>query len=294
MPTRSSRRNCGLSALLTSALWAFSSANANAQTAAAPEEPERVSGYAEVVVVDRYVYHGLVLEDQGAIVQPYVLVSAAVYAGNGFLNSAAVTFSFFSSLQSHNSSVEAEWVPSWWYELQLEPGIELTFGRHYKLSAVYRYFDSPSGAFDSAQEAELTLAFDDSHLLGNLAVHPHVTWTRSLRGESGIGEKKGNSYFEVGIAPSWEIGKSSRLPVNVTGPVTLGVGDNHYYGGDRFGFVSAGLSVAIPLAFVPAGWGTWNFSVSGTYYHLGRNAAEETNGGNQNASVFAMTLSTDF
>ncbi len=71
-------------------------------------------------------------------------------------------------------------------------------------------------------------------------------------------------YYEIGVAPGHTWG-----PLTVTIPVTVGLGDNNFYAGNSFGYVSAGVNLSVPLAFIPDKWGVWTASAGYTYYHLG-------------------------
>jgi len=152
-------------------------------------------------------------------------------------------------------------------------------------------FESPNHAFLAANAAEFILSVDDSDWLRAYALHPHVTWFRPFPG--GWASSDEGSYFEFGIEPERSFGQTER-PVTVSFPIAVGLGQKRYYLGEHFGFFSAGVSVSVPLAFIPSGWGKWNFGVSGTYYRLGRTVAEGSNGGAQDESLFTLTLGTEF
>jgi hypothetical protein len=251
-------------------------------------------GSAEISVADKYIYRGYVVENHGPVVQPYLDLSAEFYRGSRIVNSASLKVSVFSSLQFHKRGLTKSGKPMrWWYELQIEPGIELVFAKDFTFTAIYRRFESPNGVFDSFNEIELALALDDTRFLGSLALHPHVLWAAPVANGHDAGAEEGH-YFEAGIAPSAAIGKTSRYPVTVELPVNAGFGDSRYYAGEHFGYLSAGVALSIPLAFLPSDYGAWTFGGSATYYYLGRNAAESTNDGQRNDSVFAVTLSTAF
>ena len=64
----------------------------------------------------------------------------------------------------------------------------------------YFEFDSPNDAFLSSRNANISLAYNDTDLLGAFALHPHVTYLRELDGKAvnSYSTKEGN-YNEVGI-----------------------------------------------------------------------------------------------
>ena len=59
-----------------------------AQDAVSPELEPRFRGSAAVGLADKYIYHGYILENQGAIVQPEFEVLARFYSGDGFVTKA--------------------------------------------------------------------------------------------------------------------------------------------------------------------------------------------------------------
>ncbi|HYJ06937.1 MAG TPA: hypothetical protein VEX43_17535 [Chthoniobacterales bacterium] len=278
--------------LLASVAAALSIGTSAAQDAVSPELEPRFSGSAEVGIADKYIYHGYVLENQGAIIQPEFEVLARFYSGAGFLTKASLRLYVFSSFQTHESRDEqTDAKIRSWYEVQVEMGIVLELAKHFTFSASYVRFESPNHAFIAVNAAEFILSIDDSDWLGAYALHPHISWFRPFPG--GWESSDEGSYFEFGIEPERSFGKGDR-PVTVSFPIAVGVGQKRYYLGEHFGFFSAGVSVSVPLVFIPSSWGEWNLGLSGTYYRLGRNVADASNDGRRNESMFALTFGTEF
>ena len=278
--------------LLASVAAACLIETAAAQDAVSPKLEPRFSGSAEVTVTDKYIYHGYVLEDQGAIIQPEFEVLARFYSGEGFVTKASWRLYLFSSFQTHESRAEkTDAMIHAWYEVQVETGIVLELAKRFTLSVSYVRFESPNHAFIAANAAELILSLDDSNWLGACALHPHVSWFRPFPG--GWESSDEGSYFELGIEPEHSFGKGER-PVSVSFPIAVGLGQKRYYLGEHFGFFSAGVSVSVPVTFIPSSWGEWNLGLSGTYYRLGRNVANYSNGGVRDESAFTLTFGTEF
>ena len=258
--------------LLVSVAAALSIETSVAQEAVSPELEPRFSGSAAVGIADKYIYHGYILENQGAIIQPEFEVLARFYSGEGFVTKASWRLYVFSSFQTHESRDEkADAMIRAWYEVQVETGIVVELAKHFTLSVSYVRFESPNHAFIAANAAELILSLDDSEWLGACALHPHVSWFRPFPG--GWESSDEGSYFELGIEPERSFGNGKR-PVTISLPIAVGLGQKRYYLGEHFGFFSAGVTVSVPLAFMPSSWGEWNLGVSGTYYRLGRNVAD--------------------
>ena len=264
-----------------------------AQDAASPELNPRFSGSLEIGVSDKYIYHGYIFENQGAIVQPEIEVLGLFYSGEGFLTKASARLMVWGSFQSHESrDEETEVRVRSWYEVQAESGIVLEFAKHFTVSLAYVRFESPNRAFVASNAAELILSLDDNDWLGAYALHPHVSWFRPFPG--GWSSSDEGSYFELGIEPEHSFGKGDR-PVTVSFPIAVGLGQKRFYLGEHFGFFSAGIAVSVPLTFIPASTcGEWNLGVSGAYYRLGRNVANASNDGVRDESVFTLTLGTEF
>lgn len=278
--------------LLASAAAALLVPASIAQDAVSPELQPRFSGSAAIGVADKYIYHGYILENQGAIIQPEFEILARFYSGEGFVSKASWRLYLFSSFQTHESRDEkTEAMIHAWYEVQVETGIVLELAKRFTLSVSYVRFESPNHAFIAANAAELILSLDDSDWLGAWALHPHVSWFRPFPG--GWESNDEGSYFELGIEPEHSFGKGER-PVTVSFPIAVGLGQKRYYLGEHFGFFSAGVAVSVPLAFIPSSWGEWNLGLTGTYYRLGRNVAAQSNDGVRDESAFTLTLGTEF
>jgi hypothetical protein len=254
----------------------------------------KLSGSVEVAVANRYVYHGYVVEDRGPVVQPYLCLAAEFYSGDGALSSASAILGVFNSLQFHHAGISAQnEMLRTWYEAQIEAGVSLTFAEALTLTAQYVRLESPNGAFVAGNAVTLGLELDDERWLGAFALRPRFLWFTPVLAQPDLEDEKGH-YFEVGVAPGATIGKQPAYAASVSFPITVGFGDHHYFLGERFGFVSAGVAVSVPLAFIPKGFGSWSISGSALHYRLGRVAAGFTSGGERDKTVFAATLATQF
>lgn len=245
-------------------------------------EESRISGDLGINVVSQYVSRGLILENQGPIIQPYADLYFKLYEGQGFLNQVQINLGIWNSF--HGEKTDAGAVSGGssttrsWYECDLTAGVSFTFGKNWTFTPSYYTFLSPADAFSTFQGLNLKLAFDDTDFLGKFALHPYVQVLFELENKAGSGPDEG-VYYEVGIAPSRPVG-----PVTVTLPVTAGFGSNDFYGSlnrrtgqienEAFGFVSSGVNVAYELAFIPKSYGTWTATAGYTYYYLGNGARD--------------------
>jgi hypothetical protein len=93
----------------------------------------------------------------------------------------------------------------------------------------------------------------------------------------GADEKAGGSHFEGGIAPHVDFGKKSARRASVILPVNVGFGDQEYWVGHQFGYVSGGINVRVPLSFLPARCGKWTAGTDAEICYYGTTTAEFMN-----------------
>jgi hypothetical protein len=237
----------------------------------APVE-RRVSGDAGFSVVSQYVSRGVIFENQGAIVQPYADLYFSLYQKEeGFLNKVQLNLGIWNSF--HTKETDKGLVSGgnggptpYWYEFDFTPGFTFTFAKYFTFNPSYYAFLSPNDGFSTFQGINLKLLIDDSPWLKAFALHPSFTVLFEVDNKAGTGKDEG-VYYELAIQPAVPIG-----PVTLSFPVTAGFGSGNFYGSQRangtienegFGFVSPGVQVDVPLKFIPASYGTWNFT---TYY----------------------------
>lgn len=247
-----------------------------------------ITGDIGLDVYSQYIFHGITLENQGAILQPYADIYFKLYEGDGFLNSVSLNLGIWNSF--HSNHTVASSTPGW-YEFDFLAGFSFTFGKYFTLSPGYVAYTSPGDYFNTAHVVQVKLAADDSDLLGAFALHPYVMVEAELEGKAGNGSDEG-FYYEVGIAPGFKAG-----PVAVALPIKAGFGSNDYYLDDAgYGFFSAGVALGYDLAFVPECYGTWSVSANATYFHFGEpnNNANAVKNDDDYAVVFGGGLKVAF
>ena len=247
-----------------------------------------ITGDIGLDIYSQYIFHGITLENQGAILQPYADIYFKLYEGDGFVKSASLNLGIWNSFHSHHTVASTT---RNWYEFDFLAGFSFTFGKYFTLSPGYVAYTSPGDYFNTAHVAQVKLAVDDSDLLGAFALHPYVMVEAELDGKAGNGSDEG-FYYEVGIAPGFKAG-----PVAVSLPIKAGFGSNDYYAGNAgYGFFSAGVALGYDLAFVPECYGTWSVSANATYYNFGdaNDDANSVKNDDDNAVVFGGGLKVAF
>jgi hypothetical protein len=98
------------------------------------------------------------------------------------------------------------------------------------------------------------------------------------------------------MAASFPVGKGGD-PLTFSFPMIVGLGPETYNGED-YGYFSAGVNAAVPLALVPLCYGTWTATVGFAYWNLGDNAAHASspalNDGGTSQEVFFGLIGLTF
>ena len=269
------------------------------QAAEEAKGPNRgnVSVSAGVEFPTAYFFRGILQEDRGFIAQPFLETNIKVYEGEGALNSVGAKLGFWNSFQSQSPVVPSD--PTGWYEADLYGG--LTFGLFDKLQAgvIYTAYISPNNSFGTVQEIAFKLAFDDSKLLGAFALAPSFLVAFELDGQADAGLISDEGvYVQLGIQPGFKLFEDAKYPVSVTFPMTLGLGLDDYYefntgNNSTFGYFDLGLVVGIPLAFIPATYGTWEIHAGVHFFFLGDNL-ETVNRGDSFEAVGTFGISMTY
>jgi hypothetical protein len=269
----------------------------------AKEEPvtkSLISGDLGFVATSDYFSRGILqTASTGVKFQPYLDLYFKLYEGDGFVNNVTFAFGLWSNLETKVGGPGVN--TKFWEEFDYTAGFAITFAKNFTATISYFEFDSPNQSFNEARSMNLNLSYNDADLLGMWALHPHVTFLQELDGHAGMGMdgSKRSQYYEVGIAPSFTFMKESKYAPTLTLPLTAGFGSSGFYG-TGFGYASAGGTISVPLAFIPAGYGAWTWSVGGTYYYLGKTTAAAagpltfSNGSRHNAGVAFTSVGLTF
>jgi hypothetical protein len=291
---------CAATAVSTLALAGLFFHTAPVQAAEEAKGPNRgnVSVSAGVEFPTAYFFRGILQEDRGFIAQPFLETNIKVYEAEGPLNSVSAKLGIWNSFQSQSPGTPTD--PTSWYEADLYGG--LTFGLFDKLQAgvIYTAYLSPNGAFSSVQEIAFKLAYDDSKLLGAFALSPSILVAVELDGQADVGHAGHDEgvYVQLGIQPGFKLFEDAKYPISVTFPMALGLGFDDYYefntgNNNTFGYFDLGLVVGIPLAFIPAAYGTWEIHAGVHFLFLGDNL-ETVNHGDSFEAVGTFGISMTY
>jgi hypothetical protein len=268
---------------------------------AAAEEPAdegilgRFSGVIQADFTNAYFFRGILQERDGFIAQPWGELYFSLYGSEeGWIRDFSVGGGVWSSF--HTEETGATKGPHSLYETDWYPLLSLELAHGISVTAIYYYYTSPNGAFSRADEFNLKVAWDDSEVFGRFAVQPWInlaveTQNTAFGDEEGVG-------MQLGIAPTLYTIEHERYPVTFSAPIELGLGIEDYYetesgGENAFGYLSYGLSVSMPLAFVPESIGAWTLTLTGKGFHFSDTLAE-ANLGRSNYPVFVASVGVEF
>lgn len=247
-----------------------------------------ITGDIGIDVYSQYLFHGLTLENQGAILQPYADLYFRLYEGEGALNAVSLNLGIWNSFHSNHTVASTT---RGWYEFDFLAGVSFTFLKNLTFTPTYIFYSSPGDYFENSHNLQLQLGFNDKDLLGAFSLQPYVLVQVELEGKSGNGSDQG-VYYEVGIAPSVEVG-----PVVLAFPIRAGFGSSDYYSNDSgYGFFSAGVAASYALKVVPECYGTWTLTAGATYFNYGdpNQDANSIKGAGSNDVVFNGGLKIAF
>lgn len=241
-----------------------------------------------LAVTSGYWGRGVFIENQDIIFQPTFAMEVKVYENpDGFIHSFSFTYETFNSIDGGPSGSSGDHSsPEAWNETDQNLGISFGFAESFTFNAYYSWIISPNNSYDTIEEIDVQIAYDDSSLWAEwgcedfAGLQPVIAFAVELKNQTDGGAVEG-SYFEFGIAPSFTLYEDEDFYFNLTIPMTIGLSlDNYYEDGNgedhTFGFFDVGLDFALPLNFVPNEIGEWEFTFGVHALFLGE-AAEELN-----------------
>ena len=223
-----------------------------------------------------YFFRGIRQETDGWIVQPYGELGFKLYEGSGAFTNLALTFGTWNSLHGGPSGIEGSGSdPTSWYESDFYTRLSATFFEALTGQILYTAYMSPNDAFATVQEIAFGLSLNDRAWLGAFAFNPSVLLAKEVKNQTDAGSDKG-LYLQLGLTPGYTFNSGTAYPVTLSLPILLGLSLKDYYEfgtgeDDTFGYFQMGLAASVPLAFIPAQFGSWQLKGSVSWMHLGDN-----------------------
>jgi len=260
----------GVAAALPLASTSALADETNAVAVTPPPPQSRVNWLVNVEFSDKYLTpRGMVVQNEGLVIQPLILGFANVYKGDNFLNSVTLVGGVWNcfgteTLPSSSGSKTD------WYEIDPIAGVSVGFAKNFTLDVTYTAFQMQIFNIPFSQHLETKLSFNDSSYLKAFAVHPYISYWQELNGKAVANTDKSPSesyYFDIGIAPSFTIPK---VNVKLEAPCRMLLAGEDFYGtgaggGSTVGLYELGMKATVPLSFMPQGYGHWSFHAGFKY-----------------------------
>ena len=248
----------------TVCVW-FTPMSASAQVAPSAMTTGALTFSGGLDVPSVYVRRGIVQErDPKLTLTPYGELGITLARGSEGDGRLRLNLGLWNSLQT-GSSGTAGFTEHLHYAENFYAGLSFGVTRAFTLDATYTAYTSPAFVFDTVQEVSLRVAHADR-------LHTYTIVGFDIGDHSfDAGTKKG-TYFEAGVSPRFPLIGATTLTV----PVTVGASLSNYYelNGDdhRFGFLSAGAIVTLPLSGAGSRFGSWNVHGGAEIYSFGDTA----------------------
>ena len=247
----------------------------------------RISLSAGTDVTTDYYFRGIVQETKDYIVQPFGDVTFKLWDGVPAFGNLAVTVGTWNSLHGGPTGIEGPNAdPRVWYESDFYAKVGWTMFEDFTTSLIYTAYMSPNDFFRTVQELAIGFSFNDSKYTGKLlegfTLNPSLLFAFEVKGQADAGSSKG-VYMQAGLTPSYTFNASGSYPITVSLPLLAGFSLDDYYefgSGDdsTFGYFQGGIGVAVPLAFIPSSFGSWQFKTGVNFLHLNGNLRDINNG----------------
>jgi len=259
------------------------------------EETSRISGIVQVDFTNAYFFRGIMQERDGFIGQPWGELYFNLFAADeGLIRDVTIGGGVWNSWQSEKTLREHS--PGPLYETDWYPLFSVGFENDITFTLIYYFYSSPNGAFDTVEELNLKLEWDDSEVLGRWALAPWVNLAIETHLTS-FGPDKGEG-VQLGIEPTlWELDDDA-YPLSFTIPAELGLAIDDYYEEDdgsenAFGYASVGLLASLPITAIPESFGAWTVSAGGKIFYLSE-TLQDVNRGDHVYPVVTASLGVEF
>ena len=237
----------------------------------------RLSISAGVDWTSAYFFRGIKQETEDLILQPYGELGMKLVDQAGALTALTLTGGFWNSLHTGPTGSDSPIAvdPKVWYEFDGYVRLSAVLWEDLTTYALYTAYTSPNDSFGTVQEIAFGVGYNDAKLLGPFALNPSVLIAFELDGQADAGADTG-IYAQIGIAPGYTFLADSAYPIAVSVPLAVGLSLSDYYefgtgSDDTFGYFSGGVTVSVPLAFIPPDFGKWLVKAGVTVLYLGDN-----------------------
>lgn len=240
--------------------------------------------------LSQYIDRGIFIENQGFLTQPWVEIYATLYEGEGFLREVSFMMGTWHSIHSSCPSGTGSAVndPQALYESDFYMTLSLGMLDFLEFKSTYMICGSPNDQFKTIQELDFELSATWSFLDDKVSITPLILLAVELDGANDGGRE--GIYLGLSLTPRWEVLKEEKYGLTLSFPMTLGFSLHRYYDygtkdDDPFGYASLGLAATIPLLFIPARYGAWEFRAGVEFLILDGNTEEHNEPANDDFEV---------
>lgn len=268
-----------------------------------PSPEQHVQGAFGLSLTNQYFFRGIVEENQGLIVQPWIELGYGLYeAESGSLRALDLTFGLWNSL--HDGPTGA--AGGIWYESAFSIDLGAELGDRWDLHTRYTAYTSPnkspdgqSGPLPDIEELGFALGYDDKGVWFEeiqSGLQPTVELAFELGGQRDRRFDRG-IWLGLGVRPSFALGETAGLPVTLAVPIRAGFSLGDYYedpngtDDDFLGYLDLGAEIEAPMSFLPPRLGPWTMNLGLHWLVLGDNQ-EERNGGDANELLVSFGMAT--
>jgi len=282
-------------AWLAGAAGAEEPADDAAAEAAAEEDGSRISGILQIDFTNAYFFRGIMNERDGFIGQPWGELYFNLFsADEGLVRDVTIGGGVWNSW--HSEKTGRDHGPGPLYETDWYPLFSVGFENDITFTLIYYFYSSPNGAFDTVEELNLKLEWDDSEVLGRFALAPWVNLAMETHLTS-FGDDKGEG-VQLGIEPTLFELESDEYPLSFSLPAELGLTIDDYYedangSENTFGYASLGLMASLPITAIPENFGSWSVSAGGKIFFLSE-TLQDVNRGDHVYPVVTASLGVEF
>jgi hypothetical protein len=274
---------------------------------AAVESPN-IHGFAAVAFKTAYVTpRGLVVENQGLVVQP--VVGLVLPVGDiGVFKKAAIVSGVWNSINSNQGDTNV----GPWNEMDFFLAFNATVADKFNTALTYGAWNFPQSTVNkpsTEHNLDLKISYDDSGLWGKsgFSINPYVDLWWAISGSSTVvlGSQGDTGYVEIGMAPTFTVTPTKDYPIKLTFPTYFSVGPEDYWGDEEsggtpdgnFGVFSTSINASMPLACIPSKYGFWHVDAGVSYFYLINDNlldAGQILSGNSERNVFVASLGFGF
>ena len=259
-----------------------------------PPATKRFSGNAGVDFRSQYNARGIVVQDEGVSIQPYINFNYLLYEGKGFINSVTASVGWWNDFSTNTNLSSSDSSTQNWTETDYNAGFTVQFAKRFSFSSTFTKFTSPAGGYREGRFINNVLAYNDAGLISpEFSLKPQFTFLYELPDGGQAGLQPNAWYFEPGLTPNITINPKSNYPINLALPLRVGLG-NQFYNGTTYGFFSVGPQITVPLTFLSSPSAKWNLNAGYLYYNLGTTTAAVAPNGSNSQNVFNLGISVNF